>query len=178
MEPSFGNDGMKLTDYTDYSLRALMYAALRADELVTIQEISDAFDIPRNHVMKIVYVLGKAGYLETVRGRGGGIRLGRPASKIIIGDVVRAMEPDFHMVECFDTENNRCVVTDACGLRGLLRSALRAYLDVLDTCTLEQLIGKRRALSRLLSGEAPVKFVPSRAAGAKHKSSAADRPHD
>lgn len=143
---------MRLTDFTDYSLRVLIYAAVHAGELVTIQEISDAFGIPRNHLMKIVHLLGRAGYLTTSRGRGGGLRLGRPATKIIIGDVVRTMEPDFQMVECFNTEGNGCVITAACGLRGVLGSALRAYFDVLDKYTLADLVAERSMLTRLLKG--------------------------
>ncbi|QIE29203.1 HTH-type transcriptional repressor NsrR (plasmid) [Caballeronia sp. SBC2] len=143
---------MRLTDFTDYSLRVLIYAAVHTDELVTIQEISDAFGIPRNHLMKIVHLLGRAGYLTTSRGRRGGLRLGRPATKIIIGEVVRTMEPDFQMVECFNTEGNGCVITAACGLRGVLGSALRAYFDVLDKYTLADLVAERSMLTRLLKG--------------------------
>lgn len=166
---------MKLTDYTDYSLRVLMYAALRNDQLVTIQEISDAFDIPRNHLVKIVHALGKAGYLATVRGRRGGMRLGRAATKIVIGDVVRSMEPDFHMVECFDTEHNRCVITAACGLRGVLSTALKAYLDVLDHWTLADLIEKRQTLSRLLQASVPMQFMPMPAHDTPRKTAAQNR---
>lgn len=149
---------MKLTDYTDYSLRTLIYAATRPDQLVTIQEISEAFAIPRNHLVKIVHALGKAGYLNTVRGRNGGVRLNRDASEINIGDVVRTMEPDFHMVECFDVEHNHCVITDACGLRGVLGVALKAYLAVLDRYTLAELIRRRQSLEQAL-GAAPVHFL-------------------
>ncbi|TAL92751.1 MAG: Rrf2 family transcriptional regulator [Paraburkholderia sp.] len=166
---------MKLTDYTDYSLRTLMYVALRDDQLVTIQEISDAFDIPRNHLVKIVHALGKAGYLATVRGRRGGMRLGRAASKIVVGDVVRSMEPDFHMVECFDTGHNQCVITAACGLRGALTAALKAYLDVLDHWTIADLIEKRQTLSRLLQASAPVQFMPMPANDAPRKPAAQNR---
>jgi Rrf2 family transcriptional regulator, nitric oxide-sensitive transcriptional repressor len=152
---------MKLTDYTDYSLRTLMYAATRPDELVTIQEISDAFGIPRNHLVKIVHALGKAGFLATLRGRNGGIRLGREASKINLGDVVRAMEPDFHIVECFDAEHNQCVITPACGLRGALSAALNAYLDVLDRYTLAELVVKRQPLVRLLDAAVSLQSPPA-----------------
>lgn len=151
---------MKLTDYTDYSLRTLIYAALATDRLVTIQEISDAFDIPRNHLIKIVHALGKAGYLTTVRGRTGGMRLSRAAAKINVADVVRSMEPDFHLVECFDTEHNACVITPACGLRGALGAALKAYLDVLGRYTVADLVERRQPLANLLQIDAPLRFIP------------------
>lgn len=141
---------MRLTDFTDYSLRVLIYAAVHDDEVVTIQAISEAFGVARNHLMKVVHLLGKAGYLTTTRGRGGGLRLGRPAARIVIGEVVRTMEPDLHMVECFNTESNGCVITAACGLRGVLGSALRAYFDVLDRYTLADLVAQRDLLARLL----------------------------
>lgn len=141
---------MRLTDFTDYSLRVLMYAALRPDELVTIDEISASLGIARGHLVKIVHALGRAGFLSTTRGRTGGVKLGRPASRISVGDVVRQMEPDFRMVECFDTEGNACVITAACGLRGVLGAALRAYLDVLDQSTLADIAAQQGKLSRLL----------------------------
>lgn len=150
---------MRLTDFTDYSLRVLIYAAVRTDTLVTIQEISDAFDVPRNHLMKIVHALGRAGYLSTSRGRTGGLCLGRPATKINVGDVVRTMEPDFHMVECFNAETSSCVITTACGLRGVLGDALRAYFDVLDNYTLADLVAKRGTLTRLLNPQPAVQPV-------------------
>jgi Rrf2 family transcriptional regulator, nitric oxide-sensitive transcriptional repressor len=141
---------MRLTDFTDYSLRVLMYAAVRSDELVTIAELSEVLGIARGHLVKIVHALGRAGFLSTTRGRTGGLKLGRPASRISIGDVVRTTEPDFRMVECFDTEGNACVITAACGLRGVLGSALRAYLGVLDQYTLADIAAEQAKLSRVL----------------------------
>jgi Rrf2 family nitric oxide-sensitive transcriptional repressor len=161
---------MKLTDYTDYSLRTLIYSALAPDRLVTIQEISDAFGIPRNHLIKIVHALGKAGYLTTVRGRAGGIRLSRPAAKINVADVVRSMEPDFHMVECFDAEHNSCVITGPCGLRGALGIALKAYLDVLARYSIADLVARRQPLATALRVDSPLRFIPvtSTSGDAKH----------
>ena len=130
---------MKLTDYTDYSLRVLIFVAVHPDEPVTIQRIADAYGLPKNHLIKIVQRLGQLGYLLTMRGRTGGIRLGRPASEINVGEVVKDMEPDFAMVECFHDEN-RCIVTPACGLRGVLQQALTAYFKVLSQHTLQDII--------------------------------------
>ncbi|MFA7680880.1 MAG: Rrf2 family transcriptional regulator [Pigmentiphaga sp.] len=130
---------MRLTDYTDYSLRALIYVAVHPNELVTIQQIADAFTIPKNHLVKIVQHLGQAGYLHTLRGRGGGIRLGRPPAEINIGEVIRTMEPDFGLVECF-RHQSQCLLNKACGLRGMLGEALQAYFDVLDQYSLQDLV--------------------------------------
>lgn len=141
---------MKLTFYADYSLRLLMYCAVRRDELVTIQEVADAYGISKNHLMKVAYELGRKGYLETVRGRGGGLRLARPPEKIGLGDVVRKVEEDFTMVECFDPKANQCVITGPCRLRGALSRALKAYLAVLDEYTLADLAVGQPVLSRIL----------------------------
>ncbi|WEY38687.1 Rrf2 family transcriptional regulator [Paraburkholderia sp. SUR17] len=147
---------MRLTDFTDYSLRVLIYVAVRDDELVTIQEISDTLGIARGHLVKIVHALGRAGYLNTIRGRTGGLRLGRPANRVTVGSVVRTTEPDFRMVECFDTEGNKCVITAACGLRGVLGRALRAYMEELDKYTLADIAAERSTLARLLGSAATV----------------------
>jgi len=140
---------MRLTYSTDYSLRLLMYCAQKQG-LATIQEIADAYGISKNHLMKVAFELGQKGYLETVRGRGGGLRLALPAEKIGLGDVVRAMEEDFTMVECFNAEANRCVITGPCRLRGALARALKAYFAVLDGYTLADLTGQNPVLARAL----------------------------
>jgi Rrf2 family nitric oxide-sensitive transcriptional repressor len=139
---------MRLTDYTDYSLRTLIYVAVYPDELVTVQRIADAFGIPKNHLIKIVQKLGHAGLLHTMRGRTGGIRLGRPAEQINVGEVVRTMESDFALVECFH-EENACVITRVCGLRHALNQAMQAYFEVLDSYTLQDLVAKPQALSKV-----------------------------
>jgi Rrf2 family nitric oxide-sensitive transcriptional repressor len=141
---------MRLTFYSDYSLRLLMYAAIRYGNMVTIQEVSEAYGISKNHLMKVAFELGRKGYLETVRGRGGGVRLARAPDKIRLGEVVRKMEEDFTMVECFDPETNRCAITGPCRLRGALSRALRAYFAVLDEYTLADLAVQHPVLARLL----------------------------
>jgi len=142
---------MKLTFYSDYSLRLLMYVSLKRDGLVTIQEVADAYGISKNHLMKVAFELGRKGFLETVRGRGGGLRLARPPEKIGVGEVVRAMEEDFTMVECFDPKANQCVITGPCRLRGALSRALKAYFAVLDEYTLADLAGQNPVLARVLA---------------------------
>jgi Rrf2 family transcriptional regulator, nitric oxide-sensitive transcriptional repressor len=142
---------MKLTFYSDYSLRLLMYVSVKRNGLVTIQEVADAYGISKNHLMKVAFELGRKGFLETVRGRGGGLRLARPPEKIGVGEVVRAMEEDFTMVECFDPKANQCVITGPCRLRGALSRALKAYFAVLDEYTLADLAGQNPVLTRVLT---------------------------
>ena len=142
---------MRLTHLSDYSLRVLMYAGAVPRRLVTIQEIAKAYGISENHLMKVVHGLARQGYIETVRGRGGGIRLARPASEITVGSVIRAMEDDFALVECFRTDNT-CRITPVCRLRRALQQALEAYFEVLDNWTLAELVAKPAAILGQLAG--------------------------
>ena len=141
---------MRLTYLTDYSLRVLMYVSAVPQRLVTIQEIAHGYGISENHLMKVVHGLAQHGFIETVRGRGGGLRLARPASDITVGAVVRAVEDDFAMVECFRTDNT-CRITPVCRLRGALQDALSAYFEVLDNRTLAELVAKPKALLKELA---------------------------
>jgi Rrf2 family transcriptional regulator, nitric oxide-sensitive transcriptional repressor len=131
---------MRLTSYTDYTLRTLMYLGVNRDRLVTIQDIADLHSISKNHLMKVVYQLGLSGIVETVRGRNGGLRLKREPEDINIGALVRATETDFYMAECFDRDNNQCALTSACKLKRVLTQATSAYLGVLDNVTLAGLL--------------------------------------
>lgn len=133
---------MRLTHWTDYSLRVLMFCAVHArrEQPVTISEIAEAHGISRSHLTKIVVALSDQGWLETTRGRGGGLRLLRPAAEIRLGDVVRQAETDFTMVECFDPGSNTCRIDGHCRLKGVLHSALASYLAVLDGVTLADLV--------------------------------------
>ena len=133
---------MRLTDYTDYTLRTLMYLGYNRDRLVTIQDIADLHGISKNHLTKVVHQLGLSDMVETVRGRNGGLRLNKEPADINIGEVVRNTETDFYMAECFDRENNSCVYSPSCTLKGVLNSATSAYLAVLDGFTLEDLLAK------------------------------------
>nr|WP_285848766.1 Rrf2 family transcriptional regulator [Solibacillus isronensis] len=143
-------NSVRLTVYTDYSLRTLMYLGVRGREnLVTIQEIADAYQISKNHLMKVTHDLGKHGYIETIRGRGGGIRLALEPEQINIGDVVRKTEDDFHLVECFNPEGNLCKISPECRLKFALQEALKAYLAVLDTYTLADVLVSKDILSEL-----------------------------
>ncbi|HEY4344809.1 MAG TPA: Rrf2 family transcriptional regulator [Parvibaculum sp.] len=142
---------MRLTLYTDYSLRLLTYVALKGERLTTIQEIAGAYDISHNHLMKVVTELGRAGIVETVRGRGGGLRLARKPEEINIGALVRRMEDDGQHVECFQAATNACVLTPSCKLRHTLRAALDAYYSVLDGVTLADLVAQPKPLRKLLA---------------------------
>jgi Rrf2 family nitric oxide-sensitive transcriptional repressor len=140
---------MRVTLQTDYSLRVLMYVATKGDELSNIQDIAKSFDASKNHVMKVVFELGKRGYLETVRGRKGGIRLMRKPDQINVGAVVREAEPDLAIVGCL-AEDGYCSVQKVCVLRRAFREATQAFTAVLDTYTLEDLIKPRSSLAKLL----------------------------
>ena len=144
-------DIVRLTVYTDYSLRTLLYLALRdADYLATIQEIADTYNISKNHLMKVTYELGKLGYIDTIRGRGGGIRLAVDPSSITIGQVVRQTEDDFNIVECFNHEQNLCIISPACKLKHILYDAMQAYLNVLNQYTLADVAQNKDELLELL----------------------------
>jgi Rrf2 family nitric oxide-sensitive transcriptional repressor len=130
---------MRLTNFSDYALRVLMYAAARDGRLITIDETARVYGISRAHLMKVVNQLTRAGLLKAVRGRSGGLALAKDPRKIRLGQVLRATEPDFSLVECFAPES-RCVITPRCRLRGALNEALGAFFATLDRYTLADLI--------------------------------------
>ena len=142
---------MRLTMYTDFSLRVLLFLGIKGSEkLSTVQEISDVYGISKNHLTKVTHELGKLGLIETIRGRGGGIRLNVDPKKINIGEVVRKTEDDFHLVECFNCATNKCVITPACKLKGVLHEALNAYFKVLDSYTLADFVENNEGLAAIL----------------------------
>ena len=141
---------MHLTTYTDYSLRVLMQLALTTDRLTTIAEIATAYGISEHHLMKVVHQLGVAGYIETHRGRGGGVRLAKNAKDITVGEIVRCMEPDLGLVACFRSDGEPCAISSACALSPILGEALDAFLAVLDRSSLADLISRPRQLRSLL----------------------------
>ena len=136
-----GAGDMQLTRYSDYSLRALIYLGLNGHRRCTTREIADAYGISENHLTKLVHRLGQQGFIATRRGRNGGLELARPASEINLGDVFRATEGNFNLVECFaEGEKNACPISGPCVLTHVLEDALQAFLDVLDRHTLEDLL--------------------------------------
>lgn len=142
---------MHITRYTDYSLRVLIYLAEQGDRLATIQEIADCYEISKNHLMKVVHQLNKKGYIETVRGKNGGMRLHMAPNAINIGVLVRETEQDLSIVECFSTKN-ACKISPVCGLKGMFNEALTSFLDTLDKYSLADVIQDhhRPQLVRLL----------------------------
>ena len=145
---------MRLTDFTDFKLRTLIYLALQPDRLSTIADIADAYDISANHLMKVVHQLAASGDVATTRGRRGGLRLARPPADINIGAVVRRTEPDMALVACF-VDPQRCVIQDGCVLQHVLADALGAFLAVLDRYTLADLAAPQRPLAELLGLSPP-----------------------
>jgi len=145
---------MQLTLYTDYSMRMLLYLGVMEDG--TIAEIAQNFQISRNHLVKVAHHLGKAGYVHTMRGRSGGLKLARPPEQIRIGDVVRDMEPHFKMAACFTQQLSTCTIAGGCRLKDLLAEAQHAFLAVLDRHTLADLLEDKELLLVLLRAHTPV----------------------
>ncbi|WP_088014384.1 RrF2 family transcriptional regulator [Gottfriedia acidiceleris] len=142
---------MRLTNYSDYSLRVLIFLSSEPREkLVNIKDIAEAYGISKNHLMKIIYNLGKMGYIETVRGRNGGIRLAKLPSEINIGEIIRKTEEDFNIVECFE-HGNTCVITPVCSLKHVFNKALDQFLQVLDQYTLDDIVKNNAMLKDYLS---------------------------
>ena len=142
---------MKLTLFTDYAVRVLLYLGARPERLCSIAEVAQAYRVSHNHLMKVVNRLARQGYVESVRGRAGGIRLGRAPEAINLGKLIRDTEDGFALVDC-----GTCVVAPACGVTGVLGEALAAFLAVLDRYTLADMLGRRQDLRHLLLTEAEI----------------------
>lgn len=148
---------MRLTKATDYAFRVLLYAATHPERRVSTEEIARAFDISKDHLGKVVNQLAHLGWIDARRGRGGGLQLARAPEVIGLGEVTRAFEPDLDLVECFDRRRNTCPIVSACALIKPFAEARRAFLAVLDGCTLADVIPaagspKREQLVSLLDG--------------------------
>lgn len=137
---------MKLTSYTNYALRTLQIAALRNPALLRVDDVVRVHGMARPHITKIVHDLGRAGYLQTVRGRGGGFRLGRPPEKIVVGDVVRLTEGTLDVVECFNPNTNTCPLIGICKLSRAIQAATQAFMAVLDALTIADIASNRGQL--------------------------------
>lgn len=144
---------MQLTKFSDYALRALIAAAIRAPHLVTIPEMAAMYDISEDHVRKVMHQLTHHGFLESVRGRFGGYRLARSVDKISLGQVVRATETELRIVECFKPSSGQCRIEPCCVLKPILQEALEAFLAVLDRYTIADLIRRDRGIAALLGIE-------------------------
>jgi Rrf2 family transcriptional regulator, nitric oxide-sensitive transcriptional repressor len=137
---------LHLTQFSDYSLRVVLYLAAHPDDLASVDEISRSYGISRNHLIKVVQRLTDLGVVASTRGRAGGFRLAKSPEEINIGWLVRQTEPHFHLVECFDPETNTCPIAPACGLKVALYRAQQAFLEVLDGYTLGSFQGQKRQL--------------------------------
>ncbi len=142
---------MRLTLHSDYALRVLIFAAVTSEKLVSTRQISESLGVSANHLAKVVNRLGHTGFLDIRRGRSGGFRLAREPKSIRIGDIIRATEPDFNIVECFDLKTNKCRIAPACGTTSIFRDAERAFLAVLDRKTLADVIGNPGSVSKYRS---------------------------
>jgi Rrf2 family transcriptional regulator, nitric oxide-sensitive transcriptional repressor len=149
---------MKLTNFTDYSLRVLIYLATEPERRATIAEIARTFDVSESHLMKVVHFLAQHGWLATVRGKGGGLGLGMRPADIVIGEVVRATEGPAVPAECFGPHPENCVISGACRLKAVLKEAANAFYAVLDKYTLADLMRNRTMLAQIL------RIEPARAA--------------
>jgi Rrf2 family nitric oxide-sensitive transcriptional repressor len=159
---------MRLTAYSDYALRTLIYLAMHRKHLVTIQDIAEANGIAKNHLSKVVHQLSTLGYIDTTRGRNGGLQLGHEPEAIRIGAVVRHTETDFDMAPCFAAEPSGCMYDAGCGLKGALSRATRAFLAELDAVTLDQVVpGARRKKAGAASVTQIVQLPTKRPAGRK-----------
>ncbi|MBM70702.1 MAG: Rrf2 family transcriptional regulator [Haliea sp.] len=142
---------MRLTQYTDYALRTLIYLGVSPGGRHTIRDIAEAYDVSRHHLTKVVQYLHKHGFVEATRGKGGGLALARPASDIVVGDVVRRMEPSTALVECFD-KGGQCAIQGHCKLTRALREAFNAFIAALDEYTLADLLDEREDRLRHVLG--------------------------
>lgn len=139
---------MQLTRYTDYAFRMLIYLSLQTEDTrITINDIAEHFDIPRNHLIKVAHRLGQLGYIHTTRGKGGGVMLGMPTNEIGLGDIVRNMETQLDVVNC---DQPVCPILPQCKLRGVLAKARNAFLETLDEYTLADLKQRPSQLKTLL----------------------------
>ncbi len=144
---------MRLTTFTDYTIRVLIYLAQDQEKLATVGELADSYGISRNHLTKVVHYLGQQGYIDTLRGKGGGIRLALAPETINIGQLVRQTERNSALVECFNQDSSACRIGPACRLAGLLAEAQEAFYRVLEKYTLADLTIDARAFSRLVSDQ-------------------------
>lgn len=145
---------MRMTAHTDYAMRVLVYVAGRPDEACTVGEVAGVYGLSRNHLMKVAQSLRDFGAIQTLRGRAGGIRLARPAETINIGALVRTIEEDFSVVDCLQAGGGTCVIAPACLLKGMISEAIGAFLAVLDTYTLADIVKNRNVLGSLLGIDA------------------------
>ena len=137
---------MQLTRFTDYSLRSLMYLASHPERLSSVKEISEHYGISRNHLVKVVHRLSQLGYIETLKGKGGGIQIANGTEKLRLGVLISELEPNMNLVECFDSKTNTCRITGACQLKHYLFEAARSFINTMNKYTLADTIKNKEVL--------------------------------
>lgn len=140
LQAVFYKECMQLTSFTDYSLRTLMYLVARPEDMSSVKEISEHYDVSRNHLVKVVHRLSQLGYIETAKGKGGGIRIAEGAETLRLGDLISQLEPHMSMAECFDAETNTCRITDTCRLKHYLYEATNSFTEKMNAYTLADTI--------------------------------------
>lgn len=155
---------MKLTGFTDYSLRVLIFLAARPERRATIAEIATSFEVSEHHLTKVVHFLGKEGWLATVRGKGGGIGLACSPDAICVGQVIRRTEGAVVAAQCFTDDSSQCAIAPVCRLRGVLSEAIAAFYQVLDHYTLADLVANRDELVQVLFFESPASIAARKVA--------------
>lgn len=139
---------MQLTRFTDYGLRTLMYLAARPEEKSSVKEISEHYGISRNHLVKVVHRLSQLGYIETMKGKGGGIKIAQGTEKLRLGDLITQLEPNMNMVECFDAKTNTCRITGSCQLKHYMFEATNSFVDTMNKYTLADTVQNKELLLR------------------------------
>lgn len=137
---------MQLTRFTDYGLRTLMYVAARSEDLTSVKEVAEHYGISRNHLVKVVHRLSQLGYIETTKGKGGGIKIAKDAEKLRLGDLIKQLEPNMNMVECFDAKTNTCRITGSCQLKHYLFEAMQNFINTMNKYTLADTVQNKELL--------------------------------
>ena len=137
---------MQLTSFTDYGLRTLMYLSSRSEDTASVKEIAEYYGISRNHLVKVVHTLSQHGYIETTKGKGGGIRIAEGSQELRLGDLIMQLEPNMNMVECFDAKTNTCRITSACQLKHCLFEATQNFINTMNKYTLADTVKNKEHL--------------------------------
>lgn len=137
---------MQITRFTDYGLRTLMYVAARSENIASVKEVSDHYGISRNHLVKVVHRLSQLGYIETTKGKGGGIKIAKGTEKLRLGELIKQLEPNMNMVECFDAKTNTCRITGSCQLKHYLFEATQSFINTMNKYTLADTVQNKELL--------------------------------
>ena len=137
---------MQITRFTDYGLRTLMYVAARSESIASVKEVSEQYGISRNHLVKVVHRLSQLGYIETTKGKGGGIKIAKGTEKLRLGELIKQLEPNMNMVECFDAKTNTCRITGSCQLKHYLFEATQSFINTMNKYTLADKVQNKELL--------------------------------